>query len=187
MALRFDLSLEDRHHDRVFVSVLLAPEQDGTAVEGVAVMLVGKGGELLSHQLLLPISGVLHQPMVSTVELRAIDVLPTGARVMGTAWAAGEQWEASCPADPGTHLEEHMRGRHALVPRVESEFESLTCHERTALAEVFPWLAPCEPKPPTVVEPELETATNDEIRSFCNDLGLDEDDTEWLESLLEED
>ncbi|MEZ4322966.1 MAG: hypothetical protein R3F61_36205 [Myxococcota bacterium] len=187
MPLRFDLSLEDRHKDRVFVSVLLAPDQDGTAVDGVAVMLVGKTGECMSNRLLLPISGVLYQSMLTTVELRAFEALGTGARIVGTAWTGAEQWEASCPADPGTHLEDHMRGRGALQPRCDSEFEGLTCGDRSALAGVFPWLTPCEPRPPKVVEPELETATTDEIRSFCSELGLDDEDSDWLEALLEED
>ncbi len=200
---------------RVFVNVLLAPAQavwaDATppesdadrpsnrpgvtphpvTVDGVAVMLVGPHGEALSHRLLLPIAGTLHQPMVSTVELRAIDEVPKGSRVVGLAWHNCHQWEASCPADPGTHIEAHVRGRTAYQPRKRppaqaSVFEALTCDDRAALASAFPWLTPCEPKPPKVVEPELDTATNEEIRNFCADLGLDEEDTDWLEALLDE-
>lgn len=188
MALRFDLSLEDRRQDRVFVSVLLAPEQDGATVDGVAVMLVTKGGDPLSHRLLLPIAGRLIQPMVSTVELRASgDDLPSGARVVGMAWNTVEQWDASCPADPGTQLEQHMRGRNALRPDVDAGFQALACDERLALARVFPWLAPCELAPPKVVEPEMETASAEELKQFCDSLDLDDEDSEWLEALLRED
>jgi hypothetical protein len=216
--MQFDLSLENRTEDlsaddgaRVFVNVLLAPAAavwadaasgsdasnrpgvtpEPITVDGVAVMLVGPQGECLSHRLLLPIAGTLHQPMVSTVELRAIDVLPKGSRVVGLAWHGSNQWEASCPADPGTHIEAHVRGRRALQPRPRPPaqapvFEALTASERYSLAASFPWLTPCERPPPKVVEPELETATNEEIRSFCEDLGLDEEDTDWLEALLDE-
>ena len=218
--MQFDLSLENRTDEpvpdgsaatRVFVNVLLAPARAAWAdappegdvsnrpgirpepvtVDGVAVMLVGPHGDCMSHRLLLPIAGTLHQPMVSTVELRALDDLPKGSRVVGLAWHGSDTWEASCPADPGTHIEAHVRGRCALKPRTRppaqaSVFESLTCGDRASLAAAFPWLTPCEPKPPKVVEPELETATNEEIRNFCADLGLDEEDTDWLEALLDE-
>jgi len=186
MALQFQLNLERREADRVFVSVHLAPEGDGAEVQGVALMLVTRGGDRLSNRLLLPIAGVLDRPMTSHVELRALEDLPKAARVVGVAWNPSQQWEATCPADPGTQLEAHLRGRTTIVPSSEAEFEELSCGERTAIAQVFPWLAPCELPPPRVVEPELETATHEEIKSFCNDIGLDREEAEWLEALLDE-
>lgn len=184
--LQFDLSLESRTEDRVFVSVLLAPRGDETAIDGVAVGLITKTGEPVSNRLLLPIAGQLRQPMVSTVEIRATTELPKGAKVVGVAWKDGEQWEASCPADPGTQLEAHLRGREVLRPRSDNVLESMLCGERARLAAVFPWLTPCEPAEPKVVETE-QAAPPEEFRHFCEGLGLDEDDTDWLQDLLAED
>lgn len=197
MQPHFELQLEERRADRVVVSVLLGPGPDGpAAVDGVAVMLVGRSGETLSHRLLLPIAGTLAQGLVTTVELRSLGPLPPGARIMGAAWRGPEQWDASCPADPGTQMEAHMRGRVVLRPSREGgrdrrELEGLSCSERSALAVAFPWVAPCAPpapSDPTVMESEDTAPCLDpeDLRAYCEGLGLDEEDTDWLESLLEE-
>lgn len=185
MDLDFSLSLDERLPDRVLVSVLLQPRAEEEAdVQGVSVELVGETGDRLSHQLRLPIAGALTQPIRTTVELRALGPLPLGARVLGTAWTAEEQWEASCPADPGTQLQAHVRGLVSLRPTSDEFFEALSCAERDHLAVSLPWLARCQPARPTVVEtPEVNP---DEVRRFCDDLGLCGEDSEWLEDLLNE-
>lgn len=186
----FELQLEERLADRVIVSVLLGPGPSGAAeIDGVSVSLVGRTGEILSNRLLLPIAGVIRQGIVSTVELRSLGALPPGARVSGSAWRGADQWDTSCPADPGTQLEAHMRGLSPLRPRSDEVIEPLTCGEREALALAFPWLQTCraEPAPPTVMEPEPDPCDDDSLRAYCRDLGLDDDETEWLESLLDED
>lgn len=202
MALDFALRLEDRRPDRVVVSVLIGPGKDGPSdVDGVVVVLVSRSGETLSHRLVLPIAGSIHQAMVSTVELRSLDGLPPGSRVAGWAWRGSEQWEATCPADPGTQLEAHVRGRVRLKPRAEElrgdAFEQLACDERDNLRAAFPWLTPCAPvppPPPTVLESAeteamAETAVDEgeSLRDYCRDLGLCDEDTDWLQSLLDED
>ena len=185
MDLDFSLSLDERLPDRVLVSVLLRPRPEEDAdVQGVSVELVGESGERLSHQLRLPIAGVLTQPMRTTVELRALRPLPQGARVLGTAWTAEEQWEATCPADPGTQLRAHVRGWGTIRPKSDEFFEALSGPERTVLGGAVPWLAPCRQAPPAVVEtPDVHP---DEVRKFCEDLGLQGEDSEWLEDLLNE-
>ena len=183
MDLDFRLSLDERLPDRVRVSVSLRPRGELAAVvQGVSVELVGEQGERLSHQLRLPIAGSVAQPMRTTVEVRALQPLPMGARVVATAWSAEEQWEASCPADPGTQLEAHVRGLNALGSDNDEVFEPLLCGERARLWAVIPWLKPCQPPPLKVVE--TETVGPEAVRAFCNNLGLDDEDSEWLEDLL---
>lgn len=183
MDLDFFLNLDERLPDRVQVSVLLRPRGDQAAVvQGVSVELVGELGERLSHQLRLPIAGSVAQPMRMTVELRSLQPLPMGARVVATAWSAAEQWEASCPADPGTQLEAHVRGLNALRSDNDEVFEPLLCAERGRLWAVLPWLQPCQP--PLLKMVETEQTNPASVRSFCHDLGLGDEGSEWLEDLL---
>lgn len=181
--LSFDLQLKERLPDRVVVGVLLKPTGASAQVDGVAVALRGPDGERLSNRLMLPIAGTLTQPMLTAIELRACTALVPGARIVGIAWHDGEQWETSIPADPGTCLEAHCRGWHAVKP-IEDEalrFKRPRLHELAALQEAFPWLTPSE-APLAIVETEEEV----DVRRACEDLGLDEEDAEWLEELLAE-
>ena len=188
MDLDFDLQLTDRQPDRVLVSVLLRPAGAPVTVDGVAVMLVCPDGEPLSHRMLLPIAGTLTHPMASTVELRGHEDLPAGTRIVGYAWGADRQWEARIPADPGTQMAAHCCGRVTLRPyddRVFADhFLPLSDDEREALAVAYPWLAPRHDEL-TVVDDD--TVDDDPcFRSYCEGLGLDDDDTDWLQDLLNE-
>lgn len=192
MALDFDLQLTDRQPDRVLVSVLLRPsDEEPVDLEGVEVMLLCPEGEPLSHRMLLPIAGRISQAIVSTVELRSHGDLPLGARIAATAWCGCRQWEAQIPADPGTQLEAHCRGVAAIRPDRDRHFgenlQPLACAERDALSIALPWLAPCQLPELRVVDDTTEVEREaEELRSYCNELGLDEQEADWLEDLLNE-
>lgn len=181
--MSFDLQLKERLPDRVVVGVLLKPTGDQAQVDGVAVSLRGPDGERLSNRLMLPIAGTLTQPMLSAVELRACAALIPGARIVGVAWHDGEQWETSIPADPGTSLEAHCRGRHAVKPLEDEAVRFLRPRpsEWGALQEVFPWLTPSD-TPLAIVQTDEEV----DVRKACADLGLGDEDAAWLEELLAE-
>lgn len=193
MALDFDLQLTDRQPDRVLVSVLLRPtaEEDPIDLEGVEVMLVCPEGEPLSHRMLLPIAGRISQAIVSTVELRGHGDLPVGARIAATAWCGCRQWDAAIPADPGTQLQAHCRGASLIRPDRDRHFGErllpLGCSEREALSNALPWLAPCQLPELRVVDDTTEVEReSEELRSYCSELGLDEEEADWLEDLLNE-
>lgn len=190
MDLDFDLQLTDRQPDRVLVSVLLRPASDEpVAVDGVAVMLTSPDGESLSHRMLLPIAGTLSHPMASTVELRGHAPLPQGTRIVGLAWAGDRQWEVRIPADPGTQMAAHCCGKVTLRvhdDRVFAEhFLPLSPEELATLAVAFPWLAPCQDEL-TVVDDTTMDEEDAEFRAYCEELGLCDDDADWLEELMSE-
>lgn len=191
--LNFELQLDERLPDRVIVSVLLGPGDTGEAsVDGVAVVLVAATGELLSTRLMLPIAGTLLQPVLTTVELRALGPVPLGARIVGTAWDGAEQHETSIPADPGTQLEAHCRGLRNV--KVEEDralrFRRPTRADLAALQQAFVWLQPPPESPLQVVENEPEPEEDDDddfdLREACSELGLDDEEAAWLEDLLNE-
>lgn len=187
--LHFELRLEERMTDRVFVSVVLAPAgQDAAQVDGVAVRMLGREGEPLSTRHVLPISGALSQPMVSTVELRARGDIPPGAQVHGQAWRAEDQVEARCPCDPGTALGVHMRGRktYPLVPERHA-LEPLEPEERAHLAQIFPWVN--EPMVARESAGVLESSesTEEAVDDFCDQFDLGDEDAAFLKELLGED
>ncbi|MCB9686298.1 MAG: hypothetical protein H6738_15420 [Alphaproteobacteria bacterium] len=184
LPLKFELRLEDRGGERVLVSALLAPEGDAVRLDGVALQLHTRTGEPLGIRLLLPISGELRQPMLSTVELRC-DEVPMGAKVVGIAWLGREQREATIPTDPFTELEVHMRGRRRIVTFAEADgIDVLERAERDRIARDFPWID--EPRIPRAVA-ELEVVEgDDEVDQIIDELGLDEESAEWLEELLRE-
>lgn len=188
LVLRFELRLEERCSDRVVVSVLLAPASAAPRIDGVALQLFTRTGDPLGVRMLLPISGELHQAMLSTVELKVQGGIPTGTRVVCTAWCGTEQREASIPTDPFTELEVHMRARRRLGPLAGCDaLEPLTSHERALIAKDFPWVE--EPRVPvaaaelSVVESEDST---DSVDHLVDDLGLDRDDADWLKDLLKD-
>lgn len=181
--LTFELQLKERLPDRVVVGVLLGPTEGEAQVDGVAVSLRGPDGERLSNRLMLPIAGTLTQRMLTAVELRALDELVPGTRIVGVAWHDGEQWEADIPADPGTCLEAHCRGWGAVKP-LEDEavwFRSLAPAQLAVLQEAFPWLTPTE-APLSVVETDEAV----DVKRACRDLGLDDEAADWLADLLNE-
>lgn len=186
----FELRLEERRNDRVYVAVLLAPAAAPVTIDGVAVQLFHGEGEPVGPRLLLPISGVLTQPMVTTVELRAHDgVLPTGSQVVGHVWGADGHREATCPADMWTMLETHVRGTHVVHGRNTGELRPLRPAERARLAALFPWTAR-----PTVIpfdgvlEPEEDAdGDSEDLDALCAEYGLCGDDAEFLKELLTED
>jgi hypothetical protein len=186
--LAFELRLEERGVNRVVVSVLLAPEAAAVRIDGVALQLFTRTGEALGVRLVLPISGELRHPMLSTVELKA-DEIPVGSRVVGTAWHGPEQKDAQLPTDPFTELEMHMRARRRIVcADPDPDIERLTPEERTKVARDFPWID--EPRVPialaelTVVE--NEGSEEELLDDLVDNLGLDPESSEWLKELLDE-
>lgn len=191
VGIDLELRLEGREQDRVFVSVVLSPSgEDAGALDGVSVQLYSRTKRALSARLLLPIAGKLIQPMVSTVELRALEPIPAGSFVQGTAWKGSEQRDATCPTDPGTAFADHMRGRRRLVPE-ESDLALavLVPEERAVFSELYPWVD--EPMIPVVPLAELsvvdqEEDDEDDLDALCAELGLDDEAAGWVKELMEE-
>ena len=187
--LFFELQLEERLADRVFVSVVLAPKDgSASAIDGVAVRMLTRSGEPLSPRHLLPIAGTVSQPMVSTVELRARGPIPPGAYVQGQTWSAEREIQARCPCDPGTALGTHMRGRklHPLHPERHA-LTTLTDDERARLVDLFPWLS--EPMIPRSASAVLEVTPNSDelVDEVAEQFDLDPEDAEFLKELLGDD
>jgi hypothetical protein len=187
MPFAFQLELADRAEDRVQVAVSMVPSGAPQNIEGVAVQLLSRAGDPLSPRLLLPVSGRLSGALMTTAELRAKSDLPLGARVHGTAWGDGFSLEASCPADRWTELAAHVRGRPAagIVTR-HVDLEPLIGEEKDELIRRLGWLAEC---PWCETNEPLEATSEEDERELCNavdELGLDEEDAEWLKDLLHE-
>lgn len=186
----FELRLEERRSDRVYVSVVLAPGDEAVQIDGVAVQLFHRDGEAVSARLLLPISGVLMHPLVTTVELRGPEpLLPAGCRVVGTAWSAECHLETTCPADMWTELESHVRGKRVVVPLTRAELRPLRPEERASLVTAFPWLGQPVVVPfDGVLEPEpVDEPTEEELDALCAEYGLCGEDADFLKELLTED
>lgn len=184
------LGLEERRADRVFISVLLAPEEDAAAIGGVAVELRTRTGESLSPRLLLPIAGALQQPMISSVELRSVTPIPVGSRVVSTAWWQGGQVEATCPTDPWTEMEAHMRGGRLETSADDGrELHTLDVAERQAIAALFPWVDdPMIPvQPIAVLESSAGHDTEEQVDDFATEHHLDDECAQWLKDLMAED
>jgi hypothetical protein len=192
LSLAFQLRVEERGDKRVVVSVLLAPDGEAQArIEGVALQLYSRTGEALGAQMLLPIAGALTQPMLSTIELKAPEPIPLGSKVVGTAWHGAEQREASIPTDPFTEFEVHMCARRRILPSAGSaeDLERLVPEERARIARDYPWID--EPRVPRIAAAELavvdsEEADGGEIDDLVDHLGLDEESSDWLRELLQE-
>lgn len=188
--LHFELRLEERQADRVFVSVVLAPTSpDGSGVEGVSVQMVDRQGEVLGARLVLPISGTIAQPLLTTVEVRSRGPVPVGARVVGQAWRGDDQSEATCPCDPGTQLQVHMLGRKTIpLPERPGDLRFLVSDEREVLGRFMPWLNEPRPRPvpePNVLEPQPPTP-DDLVDEVAEQYDLDPADAEFLRELLGE-
>ena len=190
LALHFDLRLEERQSDRVFVSAVLAPTTpEGTAVDGVSVQMVDRAGEPLGARLVLPLSGALVQPLITTVEVRSRGAIPVGARVIGTVWRGSEQAEAMCPCDPGTQLQVHMLGRRTIpIPIDDGELRTLDPEERDVLGGVMPWLN--EPIVRKVEDSNVLESPPPEPEDLVDEVAeqydLDPADAEFLKELLGE-
>ena len=186
LELAFELRMEERGKDRVVASVLLAPQGSSVRIDGVALQLFTREGEALGSRMLLPISGSLSHPMLSTVELKAEDI-PSGSRVVGTAWCGTDQIDTQLPTDPFTELEMHMRARRRITTdSAELDLDRLEPEERATIARDFPWID--EPRLP-VATAELTVVENEPdepLDTFVDTLGLDEESSEWLKDLLEE-
>lgn len=191
LALKFELNIEERGTERVTVSVLLAPEGEPVEIEGVALQLLSRVGDPLSVRMLLPISGTLRQPMLSTVELKGTESIPQGSKVTATAWRGTEQREVSVPTDPFTELEVHMRARRRITGLLDVDLEPLSEGERAVIARDFPWIdEPLVPPPAgelTVVESESVADEDASLDDLVDNLGLDPESSEWLRELLDED
>jgi hypothetical protein len=176
------LRLHERQPDRVRVAVRMCPKQ-AVQVEGVALELFDGNGEPLSTRLILPISGSVEHAFSTTVELRSHGPIPEGSRVVATAWTESGPLEATCPADPCPDLHDHLQGRGLIsMYRQGTPLHGLGHQERCRLGQVFGWLAPSVPCQPRVLEDHGHLV--DEV---CEDLGLDEEQSEWVRGLMAED
>lgn len=200
LSLAFELRVEERGEHRVVVSVLLAPGRAdgdvGARIDGVVLELMSRTNEPLGVRMVLPIAGELRQPMLSTVELKMDGPIPLGCRVVGTAWHGADQREASIPTDPFTELEVHMQARRRILAAdAGRELERVSPEERARIAKDFPWID--TPRLPVVAgnlvvdeDADLLDADDDGvdgIDDLVGTLGLDEESTEWLKELLNED
>ena len=184
------LHLDERRTDRVFVSVTLQPHSADVTVGGVSVQLFSRTRVQLGARLLLPIAGHLSQTLRTSVELRVLDALPTGAFVQATAWWPGGQIETTCPTDPGTELRSHMRGEKRIVPSDPDVLHRLDSAERERVARLFPWVD--EPMlPPDTPKAYFEPAPEDDPSAYAEELAdhyeLDDESAEWLKDLMAED
>jgi hypothetical protein len=139
--IEFDIQLEERLTDRVFVSVLLGPIHQPVHIDGAALEIL-RLGTAVSPRLVLPIVGTVAQPIGTTVELCAHGSFPSGARIVGTVWSGESLLEVSCPCDPWTELEAHVSGtrRAALTEPIDGDMRRLTPYERSVVASLFPWV-----------------------------------------------
>jgi len=188
--LDFELRLEERANEQVGVSVALAPSSEPIAIEGVALQWKTAGGDPISARLLLPIAGMVSQPMVSSVVLHAFRPIEPGCRVVATAWAGTEQIESSIPTDPFTELEVHVRGRELVNPdEGEREPMPLSDTERARLVARYPWVS--EPRISRVAGElgvvDSTPSTNDVVDEVAEEFELDDESAAWLKELLAED
>ncbi len=185
--VRLELRLKERLPDRVQVAVALTPTETELPINGIAVEIFCRKGLPLSPRLLLPIAGIVHQEMISTVELRAFHEIPRGSRVVATVWWQGGQLEGSCPTEMWTILRSHIRGCRRLstyAPR--PELEPVEAEDRAILATLFPWVdEPMIPAPPpsAVFEP-IEKDSESPADDIQDAYDLDEESAEWLRDLM---
>src|SRR5690606_36829321 len=134
-------------------------------------------------KLLLPIQGELTGPVLTTAELRVSDgEVPLGSMLVGRVWSGDRVVEATCPTDPWTELEGHLRGGRARagfrVPPCAPQ--KLSAGERDKLAGLFPWIRNWthlrSPEREGEDEPSLLTIEQD-LDAFASDLGLDAETT----------
>lgn len=186
MPVGLELRLDERCVDRVRVTLLITPSDEGSALDGAALQLVSSSGEERCPRLLLPFAGRLSGPLCTTVELRATGALGEGCRVIARAWSAGGEVELVVPADPAISLRDHLRGSRLGMP--EADDILLEVPSEAALAALvghLPWLteAASEPEVAGVLEAPPEEPTAENLKAA---FGLDDDCAKWLEGLLDE-
>ncbi|TVQ88743.1 MAG: hypothetical protein EA397_16230 [Deltaproteobacteria bacterium] len=188
--MNLQLHLDERHDDRVYVTVCLSPETDEASVHGVAVELRSRTGEPLSARLMLPVSGPLPGPLALRTEIRARADLPLGARVHGTVWWDLGQLDATCPTDPGTSLEAYAYGAGIPLglPNPSRGPHDLTDDERERMYRAFPWMARyCRPDDPEDQASRIiEEQPEDLARDIADSYGLSDEDRDFLKELLGE-
>jgi len=183
--LSLEIHLDERHDDRVYVSVLLKPDGgDVQTIHGVELELQCPKRMGLSPRVLLPISGELSGAIMTQAEIRSSICIPQGARVVGTVWTGNEQLVAECPTDPSTGMEGHVRGHPRIGTQVDDRaLEDLLDSERLVLRRALPWLG----MPATEEKDHNLDVTDDEVDDLCGHLGLDDECTQWLKDLMAED
>lgn len=179
MPFDFQLCLDEREDARVFATVILVPDCSLT-LDGVAVQLFDADGESLSSKLLLPVSGELVGPVSSRVELRSSSgAIPAGSQVIATAWWPGGHLQASRCTDPGTTLQAHALAEMAIAQTDEEVLLDVLPEEREKMLALFPWMV--RPSSPKALEHEQS------VEDLGEDMGLDDEDAEWLKDLMNED
>jgi hypothetical protein len=188
-----ELHLEERLADRVTVAVTLAPTTDAPlALGGVAVTMFNRKGDSLSPRLLLPIAGVVHHRMVTSIELRAVTEIGVGSYLRASAWWEGGQLSVTCPTERWTELRCHMRGKSLTLPTEEDDIGPLSSRERRLVAAVYPWVNDRMlrvPERPFLESSEAdeEASLDEEVHAFCTANNLCDEDEAFLKELLESD
>jgi len=180
MSLEFQLCLDEREDARVFATVILIPTSTDLSLDGVALQLCDADGNTLSPKRLLPVSGQLLGPVSSRVELRSNQgAIPAGAQVIATAWWPGGHLQAQRCTDPGTTLKEHVLAKGRIALTDEDVLLDVLPEERDIMVSLFPWVA----TQPNQRMLELEAQ---EDAHPCDDMGLDDEDAEWLKNLMDQ-
>lgn len=189
MGLHIDLHLDERHEERVAVTVYVSPTADTSRVEGLIVELRTGDGERLGPKLCLPVAGELTGPLSTHAVVHADRPIPKFSEVVATAWADKELTQLRVPAELSTALEAHVRGQ-VLSLRGTPQPEALTPLEAARLEEWMPWISEPPRRQQTQLEPLLARAEHadevDPVDEIAADLGLDEENAEWLKELLRE-
>lgn len=186
LELNFEVLVEERAEDRVFVSVCLEPRGGEFHIESVALQLFSPTREAISPRMMLPIAGALSGPVLTRVELRSKGPIPVGSSVVATAWDTVEQHTATCPTDVLSEFGAHLIGSRLVTPaESDAEFRSLDDEEREALAKSLPWM---RPETLSTVQENIQEPLEDPDYAdrVAEDLGLDEEAADWLKELLNE-
>lgn len=188
--MEFQLELDERGADRVFVVVRLAPTDSAVIVERVHVAIVDRRGAPISPKLLVPISGPIAQPVALMTELRSTSDIPRGSRVIGTVWTDRGSVEASCPAEPGTSLLAFAEGGRIRLRPGEGGIAWLSETETLQLKKHYSWIDGfrfTEEEPEGPVDSVLAEPDEDMISTVAEEFDLSDDDMELLKELLSDD
>jgi hypothetical protein len=185
MGIALDLSVEERHDDRVVVALVLAPDGSGPArIDGAAVGLVVRG-DPVAPRTLLPIQGSLTGALATTLELRTDGPLPEGTEVLASVWWDAEQVSVQVPAHPATCVVDHIRGV-GCSPAPPVRLAAVAPARVEALDTAFPGvLSRLRPLPPSNVIDADDAA--DDVDAFQEAYHLDDEAADWLRELLHED
>ncbi len=188
MNVQLCLGLVERASDRMKVRLVASSGDDGPlSLEGASIRLYGSAGEPLTPRFLVNVPGELGAHWDTTVELRHPPELPEGAVIRAHVWSPHDTTECGCRVDSGTRLEGYLLGVGSDPEPVDAfELGSVDDERLDALASRLPWAtAPVREAAhkAVVIEAQVHPSADD-LRA---DFGLDDDDAQWLEELLDGD